>query len=129
MAWPDHYPDSCPPSDAQTPAGRYFRLAESDVLGPGFLRSQWERMPERRFDDACMARGLSLYASAEEARRLQRRFPLMSTWRLVSADMGGAEGVMKPTPSVSEKSHNTWWLPEEADRDTEWRRFTLVEDV
>lgn len=113
--WPDYFPESCPPNDAEHAAGKYYRIVdedppdEEDFLGNLRLQQLGLRR-KRRWDDECKAFGVSILADRDEILRLRQSLGPMRSKAIAYGDITG-DGVLKHTPSGEYKSHHTWWVP------------------
>lgn len=111
MAWPDHLPDGCPPEDAPAADGQVFRLV-GEVPTADDFRSHFERDPDRRWSDLCLACGLSVHADVADAERTRQRFPALRSRAIAQGSLDASLGVMKPTGT---RSHRTWWVTEDSE--------------
>jgi hypothetical protein len=114
MEWPTHFPDCCPPSDAEARKIIVYRFLDDKESSPtDFLTVRQKRL-DRCFlekEVECRACALSVLANREEVVRLQRRVP---RWRKPVAEglLTDGHGLIKHTPSFNVgKSHHSWWIP------------------
>lgn len=127
MHWPSHYPSECPPSDACSADGRFFRLTQRRIPKVKDFYSQYS-IEKKRVElkkkshieesfETCMARGLSVFSSVEEcAKARQKIASLRKKEGVVGIDANPLQdGVVKNTPGPSSKHHYTWWVPEKVD--------------
>ncbi|MCV7252797.1 hypothetical protein H7J86_11535 [Mycobacterium hackensackense] len=126
MAWPEHFPESCPPEDAEPALGSFYRLvdvpsSEEDFLSHLELKQLGIRN-FRKFTDECVAAGLSVYSKVEDIYELQNLFPKMQSKAIAHGELTG-DGVIKPTPTRG-NSHHTWWLPLESEPQTYFTSVT-----
>ena len=129
MDWPTHFPDNCPPDDAEPAAGIAYRLTHNPFESRDFL-SKREMHPGKRFPDPvkeCQANGLSIFRDMKDAERLRRTVPYfrnevnaIAVGRL-STDLG----VTKPTRPDHPSSHGSWWVPVGVDPALP---FTIIEE-
>lgn len=84
------------------------------------LASHRERKPDHVFDNPCEACGLSLYRDVQDLHELRKFSGGFRKMLIAVAVLDGAPGALARTRS---KSHHTWWLPEEADRNVITGRF------
>jgi hypothetical protein len=116
--WPEHFPESCPPSDAESAAGEFYRIVDEDPPDGedfiGNLRLQQLGLrfknKKRPWSDDCEAAGLSVLADRDDVMNLREATGPMRLKAIAYGDITG-DGVMKHTPSASYKSHHTWWIP------------------
>lgn len=112
MEWPNHFPEGCPPDDADDAHGTVVRLVRGNPPTPEDFQSQYEGNPRRSWgDDRCRACGLSVFQDPEDARAISRRIPAFRNRHIATADLEPAMGRLKHTPSKHEPTHHTWWLP------------------
>lgn len=114
--WPDYFPASCPPDDAEPAAGKYYRIVDEDppdaddFLGDLRLQQLGKRR-KRKWSDECKAFGVSILADRDEVLKLRNAVGPMREKAIAYGDITG-DGVMKHTPNPpSMKSHHTWWIP------------------
>lgn len=116
IAWPGHYPEQCPPSDAWPAQGAYLRYVDtvppsSDEDTESHLELKLRGHPRyknRNFGDPCMAAGYSVFDSPTSAAKVLRFAKALRTKKLARVDVTGS-GVMKQTGS--NQGHFTWWRP------------------
>lgn len=125
MTWPSFYPDDCPPADAMPASGGAYRLVETNPPRREDFRSHRDRFPERPFHvpewQAC---GVSIYRDVEDIKRLRRRIRKLRSLDIAYGELEPSLGLVLPTPSTSEPSHYTWWIPVEA---SPWKVFSVVQ--
>ena len=121
--WPDHYPESCPPGDADTPAGTCYRLvkkaqiAERDFMSYLELHLKGLRFSgEKPWDDSkdCLAAGLSVHPTKEAADQKRKSSGGMRRLKIAEGNIDGV-GRIANTSSNSDPHHQTWWVEDGFD--------------
>lgn len=113
MGWPDYYPRTCPPVDADEPSGRAFRLVRSNPPTEGDFLPLVKEMPGRQFrpSEMCKACGLSLNSDVTDSHKLRRRLPIFRNRLIAEAELTVPGGEMMETPNSQARSHLTLWVP------------------
>lgn len=119
--WPEHFPESCPPSDAEPPQGSYYRIVDSDPPTSDDFVSNLRlkqlglrfKGGKRRWSDDCQAAGLSILEDLTEVKNLRDSCGPMRSKAIAYGDISD-DGLIKHTPGKSGASHHTWWLPVES---------------
>jgi hypothetical protein len=120
--WPDHYPESCPPGDATTPAGACYRLVkkaqpeERDFMSHLEMHLKGVRFTEKNWADSkdCLAAGLSVYPTKDAAEQKRKSNGGMKRLKIAEGDITGV-GLLGDTSSKSDPHHQTWWVEENFD--------------
>lgn len=109
-SWPDHYPQSCPPSVAIELSGTIYRFINGADPSERDFQSHYERHPEKDWGtDACKARGLSVLRSTADCGEMRKAIPALRKKRVAVAALSVRVGLIAPTPSRSCEGHSTWW--------------------
>ena len=111
--FPENWPDSCPPPDAEPAQGSYFRVTTGNPPSAKDFKTYAElaKVPNA---SPCLRVGLSLLKNIDDAIHQTRLFP--KTGRFVfSANLEPQHGKCKPTKG-SLPTHTTWWAFEGVDR-------------
>ncbi len=120
MIYPKNFPDQCPPSESNTASGEFYRFikkAHSKPLPEDFLSWRQEN-PNKECPPGgseCQACGVSVHSSLDDAKNLSRRIPRFKNRKIARGVLNEKLGQIKPTPSKNEKSHHTWWIPENSE--------------
>lgn len=109
MEWFEELPASCPPSDAVSCEGVFYRIANGNpVVSPDFF-SQRKLQPDKIFKgngvDECVARAVSLFKDKEDARK-RLKLPKFKHSVIASVRLEPKDGAMKKT---FRDSHYSWW--------------------
>lgn len=111
--YPDFFPNGCPPGDAETKELEAYRLVENDQICEKDFKSLIEvgrnqRHPKYPF----MEYGLSINLNYEELIKHWRSVPgLKKKYKNIAFGITYKDtGVVKSTPSRTQKNHHTWWL-------------------
>lgn len=114
MEWSKHFPDSCPPNDAECKVMTVYRFLEDDEIKPECFLTVRELSPHRKFPEAekeCRACSLSIFTSKEEVLRLQKTVPRFRK-PVAGGKLEKTSGKVKHTPSSGKNnSHHSWWVP------------------
>jgi hypothetical protein len=124
--WPDDFPESCPPQQAEKATGQVFRLVAQTQPAEDDFRSVYRLNPSRfsRADDeaVCRAMGLSTFDEQEDAETTRRTLGPFKNHKIAVGTIDDS-GLMLATPSQNSPSHRTWWP---ANGDTQWKTFRVV---
>ena len=108
--WPDHYPEKCPPDDAEDVSGVVYRFTNRINPKHRDFLSYYELKPDEDWGKkACQARGLSIYTSEEDCKAAVSLVPALRKKKLCIAKLGSEFGVIAPTPSKNNYNHKTLW--------------------
>ena len=109
VGWFEQLPEQCPPADAQPCGGSFYRIVKGIPTGTEDYFSQRRLQPEKTFVgegiDECIVRSVSLFATAEEARK-RLRLPKFKKNIVVEVDLSPKDGVIKKTFGPQ---HYSWW--------------------
>ncbi|WP_320055765.1 hypothetical protein [Desulfuromonas thiophila] len=110
IMWPDHYPEKCPPVDAEDVSGLVYRFTNrANPKHKDFL-SYYELKPDEDWGDKdCQARGLSVYTTEDDCRAASAAVPALRKKKLCAARLSTKAGVIAPTPSRNNCNHKTLW--------------------
>lgn len=109
LTYREPLPADCPPTEAEEvhDVVDVYRLVRTLPPTDSDFRSQRQEQPDRAFTNVseCQARGLSVFASAEEARKklASKRFRGMHVCRVRLRN--GAGRILR----TGGGSHHTWW--------------------
>jgi len=109
-SWPNHYPTSCPPSDAVEVSGIIYRFINGTKPVPRDFVSHYEREPNKDWGkNGCKARGLSVLRNMDDCNLMRKAIPALRKKRIATATVTTTVGLIAVTPSESCKGHCTWW--------------------
>lgn len=109
-AWPEHYPEKCPPDNAVPPSGSLFRFINKTNPKKKDFLSYYELKPEGDWGTkACVSRGLSVYASEIDCAVAAATIPALKKKQLAKAFLPKNSGVIASTPSKNTNNHKTLW--------------------
>lgn len=123
--WPTDFPNQCPPEDAVASHDTFYRLVDSDQVSEQDFWSYRQLLdagverPRKTHPDPCMAVGVSVFDTPENANRVRGAFGALRSKRVAAGGLGGS-GVVKQT---GRKGHHTWWRRVD---DTAWQGFAVV---
>jgi hypothetical protein len=127
MKWPDHFPENCPPEDAETSDATVYMLVSSPISSTDF-QTLIERMPNKKFPTPelhCQSCGLSVFEDIRHVERVRRRVRRLRNRVIGQGKLTPETGVIKPTHSQFGNSHRTWWIPVGVKP---WEFFSLLEN-
>jgi len=128
MAFPDYFPEDCPPEDAVPASGTAYRLVGSPIAVDDFL-SVRQRYPKRSFSNPekeCKVHGLSVYRNIDHAQKTREIIPALRDRFIGVCTLRPEYGALKPTPSrITGLSHCTWWVAVGVEP---WEFFQTLEE-
>jgi hypothetical protein len=108
--WPDHYPDKCPPDNANQPSGDIFRFTNRTNPKYKDFMSYYELQPNGDWGGkACQSRGISVFTSVEDSIAAAAIVPALKKKHLSKAELPPNSGVIATTPPDNSRNHNTLW--------------------
>ncbi|MEA5596282.1 hypothetical protein [Rivularia sp. UHCC 0363] len=72
----------------------------------------------------CQACGVSIHSSLDDAKNLSLRIPRFKKMKIAKGSLSEELGRIQHTPSKNEKSHHTWWIPENTEP---YKVFELID--
>ena len=123
MGFPEGWPESCPPADAEDAGGVYFRLVNASPPSVSDFESHLEsgRVPK---GPPCLRAGLSVFRTLRDVRHQAALIPALGSM-IAQATLDAAHGKSKPTKGKV-PSHTTWWPYADTDRRV---LFSVVEQI
>ena len=108
--WPLYFPNDCPPDDAKDTDNKVFRFVADSPLTMSDFRIYKEMHPNQVYGRLeCQACGLSVYLDYNDVVEAKRNIPGFSKKQIAVGQLIPGDGVIKPTPSLKDSSHHTWW--------------------
>lgn len=108
--WPDHYPEKCPPGDAEDVSGVVYRFTNRMNPKHKDFLSYYELKPGEDWGKkSCQARGLSVYTSEDDCKAAISMVPALKKKNLCVAELSSESGVIARTPSKDNYNHKTLW--------------------
>ena len=107
--WHEKLPENCPPEEAESPDGFYYRLVKNkEPISEDFVSLVEEGVSSGK---DCKAFGVSLMGNLEDAKKLtkQPRWKKLPIVRIAKIKLNGKSGVILDSPSRGSKSHKEWW--------------------
>ena len=105
--WFEELPAQCPPADATTAPGMYYRLVKTEPPTCEDFWSQRKHCPDQLFHATeCIARAVSLFTTREAAEQI-KKLPLHKSKKIVAIRITELAGVLKHTGQ--NKDHRSWW--------------------
>lgn len=129
MPWPEHFPDGCPPEEAQPVSGKVYRFVDND---PPHLEDfiSWRKInpsePCPKGLTECQTCGLSVFTTEEGVCSALRRKPFLRKKKIALAHLSSELdlGVILNTPAKGTgDNHHTWWFPSNTEP---WKEFQVV---
>ena len=113
MKWYEELPPDCPPDEAYSPEGCYFRLGSIPPDDSDFW-SHRQRFPRKVFQvSECVARSLSVFDDKESVEKLKRLIPAMRSKPIFQVDLTEKDGLIQQTGN--DVHHFSWWRSTEFD--------------
>ena len=113
MKWYEELPPDCPPDEAYSPEGCYFRLGSIPPDDSDFW-SHRQRFPHKVFQvSECFARSLSVFDDKESVEKLKRLVPAMRSKPIFQVDLTEKNGLIQQTGN--DVHHFSWWRSTEFD--------------
>lgn len=108
-AFPELWPEGCPPTNAANCDGAYFHLVGQDPPGTDDLKSFAERGRTLRSVPPCpcMPYGLSVFADRNDVLHMHRAMPRLGRF-VAMLQLRAEHGKILLTPG-QRPSHHTWW--------------------
>lgn len=111
MAWPDHFPENCPPTDGANARGDFFRFVDNNPPVADDFRSYYHLKPGHDWGDKlCQSCGLSVFRDIADLRRMQKRAKGKRQSMIARGTL--TFGTVKHTDPKPSGTHHTWWVPE-----------------
>lgn len=115
-----HFPDNCPPSLSDIASGEFYRFIKKAHQRPhptDFLSWRQENSNKEcpTSISECQACGVSIHSSLDDAKNLSLRIPRFKNMKIAKGSLSEELGRIQHTPSKNEKSHHTWWIPENTE--------------
>lgn len=112
--FPEHWPESCPPADAEQALGKVYRVCRQDPPALSDFQTHAE-LNKPSTGNQCIRHGLSVFRNSPEARHITTLFPKLG--KLVfCGELNADHGKIKATPTKTRPSHLTWWPFEGVER-------------
>ena len=113
MKWYEELPLDCPPDEAYSPEGCYFRLGSIPPDDSDFW-SHRQRFSHKVFQvSECVARSLSVFDDKESVEKLKRLIPAMRSKPIFQVDLTEKDGLIQQTGN--DVHHFSWWRSTEFD--------------
>ena len=115
LKFPSDFPKDCPPNDAITPDGVYYRITRRDPpTSDDFLSTLLKdrRLAEKRIGDGkytlCETMGISVFGDFQHVLQYAMQFPMLGDF-IATVHIHPSHGRIKAT-GLGHMSHHTWWL-------------------
>ena len=127
MEWPDFYPPNCPEEGFEPASGTVYRLVLHESVGADGFKSRFEENPRQFKNNSrrnlCRSCGLSVHTNLQDSEQLKKRVGRLRHARIAKGELNATLGVIKRTPSSTEVSHVSWWVPIGAEP---WVVFNII---
>lgn len=114
--WPDEFPENCPPPNAVSSRGTYYRVVKhSPPSSSDFVsvynenQGRADRLVESGDISQCRIMGLSVLSELSDAIQCIKWMPRMGSL-IATVATHPEEGKMLATPARRRPSHHTWWV-------------------
>lgn len=119
LEFPDDLPAACPPHDARSPGGVYYRFVKHDPPKQSdFVRPR--DLPRARalaVEEMCKASALSVFTDEDDILIAQVLVKGMNSKKIAQATLEAQDGLMKKSPMrnlgpdrETLTSHFSWWV-------------------
>lgn len=109
-SWPNHYPEACPPIEAEEVSGKVYRFTNRNNPKHKDFQSHYEQWQGRDWGSkACDARGLSVFSCLEDCDAAAAAVPALRKKKICVAKLPTSSGVLAETPSRNTNNHKTLW--------------------
>jgi hypothetical protein len=113
--FPDTFPEGCP-ANAEEVETVIFHGCETDPASDeDFTPHAQSNLPRKQSmarRGGCMAHGLSVWVSEEDALHAQKLFNYAARWHIFRAEVTPDDGRLAPTPTHAQQAHHTFWAYE-----------------
>jgi hypothetical protein len=128
-----HFPDDCPPSQSDIASGEFYRFINKahETPQPQDFLSWRQENPNKECPTSiseCQACGLSIHSSLDDAKNLSLRISRFKKMKIAKGSLSKELGRIQHTPSKNEKSHHTWWIPENTEPYNVFELIDLKQD-
>ena len=117
-SWPTDFPENCPPLEAFSTNGTYYRIVKNDPpeasdFVPVYRQNQKraEGAIRRGYRTQCETMGLSVFADRTDAVQCAEQYPKIGD-KIASISLTPRAGMIIQTTSPFD-SHNTGWMAED----------------
>ena len=116
MRFPEYFPKQCPPADSSEASGTFYRTIKGSVpvkkdFLPHWLLKTHNQQEWIKQGKACQACGLSVNTNIENLKRKMDILPTLRNKNIVEGTLAPNMGKVKPSPSLKDPDHHTWWIP------------------
>lgn len=116
MKFPEYFPKQCPPADCSEATGTYYRAIDGRSPVKKDFLPQWLKYSDKQHEwikrgQACIVCGLSVNTNIEDLKRKIDILPTLRNKNIAEGTLAANMGRVKPTPSETDSSHHTWWIP------------------
>lgn len=130
--WPDDLPSGCPPSDAQSAEGAFYRLVKNDPPSLDDFRRPRD-LPRKRPilpEELCAYSAISLFGTIEDIQLARQYIPGFRKKKVALGELTPHMGVVLNSPQllalatsdkVALESHTDWWMPKAFNACLEFR--------
>ena len=107
MSYFEELPDQCPPADATSLNGVFYRLVNKNNIVCDDFWSHRKIYPHKIFNvDECRVRSVSIFDNGDDCMKLTK-LSLHKEKKVAEVTLNNTSGVAKRTGN--EKSHYSWW--------------------
>lgn len=126
LAFRQHVPDGCPPTDCAEADGEFYRLVFCDPVAESDFLSFWELCGAPQGGNPCESAGLSMCVSREDIERTKKINGRLANAKIALGTLVPEMGVTRPSSRPSRPTHTTYWPYMTAEP---WLHFVVVEDA
>lgn len=104
--WPEYFPPSCPPLEAQPDNFVAFRIVSSNPPAKQDFESHYIAKIKFSPDKLCLACGLSIFRSLNDVNLVRKRYKPLREKLIAQGSITANDGVVLQTGPAN---HWTWW--------------------
>jgi hypothetical protein len=107
MKWKEELPENCPPPEAVSPNGVFFRLYDPNDY-PSTFFSHRRLFPLKDFNASeCIARAISVYDTEASCAEITK-YPAQRNKRVLPVNLRPEDGLIQKTGKSP--NHFSWWM-------------------
>lgn len=116
-SWPEHYPENCPPEEADSRPGTYFRCISGNDVTEEDFESNYDMNLRRDMErtNPCARRSTSIWSTFKGARRILDLWPQFPSRCIAEVGLDGRCGQLKRSKGKERREHYHWWIPTNID--------------
>lgn len=117
--FPPAFPAGCPKGGAEVEGDLYHGCESNPATPEDFTPHAMSSRPRKQAmakTGGCIAWGLSVWVSEDDARHAQELFPLWAAkWHIFKGRVTAVDGQLAHTPTNQQSNHHTFWCYDGVD--------------